>query len=381
MNRQDLLERVRDRLASSGTALDPAEVARALREEGRPVGDAEALAVVDQLRRDVLGAGLLEPLLRDVGVTDVLVNGAHQVFVDRGEGLELTDVRFPDDEAVRRLAQRLAATAGRRLDDATPYVDLRLRDGTRFHAVLSPLARPGTVLSLRVPRDRLFDLDELVSCGTLCQDGAELLRRIVERRLAFLVTGGTGSGKTTLLSTLLSLVDPTHRLVVVEDASELRPHHPHVVGLEARPPNVEGAGAVPLQVLVRQALRMRPDRLVVGEVRGSEIADLLAAMNTGHEGGCGTLHANSCADVPARVEALAMAAGMPRDAAHSQLASAVDVVIHLGRSGGRRRVEEIAVLQRGGDGYVEVAPAVTFEAEGVTRTHSGAERLAQLLRR
>ena len=381
MNRQDLLERVRDRLASSGTALDPAEVARALREEGRPVGDAEALAVVDQLRRDVLGAGLLEPLLRDVGVTDVLVNGAHQVFVDRGEGLELTDVRFPDDEAVRRLAQRLAATAGRRLDDATPYVDLRLRDGTRFHAVLSPLARPGTVLSLRVPRDRLFDLDELVSCGTLCQDGAELLRRIVERRLAFLVTGGTGSGKTTLLSTLLSLVDPTHRLVVVEDASELRPHHPHVVGLEARPQNVEGACAVPLQVLVRQALRMRPDRLVVGEVRGSEIADLLAAMNTGHEGGCGTLHANSCADVPARVEALAMAAGMPRDAAHSQLASAVDVVIHLGRSGGRRRVEEIAVLQRGGDGYVEVAPAVTFEAEGVTRTHAGAERLAQLLRR
>ena len=381
MSRQDLLERVRDRLASSGTALDPAEVARALREEGRPVGDAEALAVVDQLRRDVLGAGLLEPLLRDVGVTDVLVNGAHQVFVDRGEGLELTDVRFPDEEAVRRLAQRLAATAGRRLDDATPYVDLRLRDGTRFHAVLSPLARPGTVLSLRVPRDRLFDLDELVSCGTLCQDGAGLLRRIVERRLAFLVTGGTGSGKTTLLSTLLSLVDPTHRLVIVEDASELRPHHPHVVGLEARPPNVEGAGAVPLQVLVRQALRMRPDRLVVGEVRGSEIADLLAAMNTGHEGGCGTLHANSCADVPARVEALAMAAGMPRDAAHSQLASAVDVVIHLGRSGGRRRVEEIAVLQRGGDGYVEVAPAVTFEAEGVTRTHAGAERLAQLLRR
>lgn len=381
MSSQDLLERVRDRLASSGTALDPAEVARALREEGRPVGDAEALAVVDQLRRDVLGAGLLEPLLRDVGVTDVLVNGAHQVFVDRGEGLELTDVRFPDDEAVRRLAQRLAATAGRRLDDATPYVDLRLRDGTRFHAVLSPLARPGTVLSLRVPRDRLFDLDELVSCGTLCQDGAELLRRIVERRLAFLVTGGTGSGKTTLLSTLLSLVDPTHRLVVVEDASELRPHHPHVVGLEARPPSVEGAGAVPLQVLVRQALRMRPDRLVVGEVRGSEIADLLAAMNTGHEGGCGTLHANSCADVPARVEALAMAAGMPRDAAHSQLASAVDVVIHLGRSGGRRRVEEIAVLQRGGDGYVEVAPAVTFEAEGATRTHAGAERLAQLLRR
>jgi pilus assembly protein CpaF len=376
---QDLLERVRDRLASSGTALGAAEVARALREEGRPVGDAEALAILDDLRREVLGAGPLEPLLRQQGVTDVLVNGHDQVYVDRGEGLELTGVRFPDDDAVRRLAQRLASTAGRRLDDATPYVDLRLRDGTRFHAVLAPLARPGTVLSLRVPRERVFDLDELVSGGTLCSQGAELMRRIVQSRLAFLVTGGTGSGKTTLLSALLSLVDPSHRLVVVEDASELRPDHPHVVGLEARPPNVEGAGAVPLQVLVRQALRMRPDRLVVGEVRGSEITDLLAAMNTGHEGGCGTLHANSCADVPARVEALAMAAGMPREAAHSQLASALDVVIHLGRSGGRRRVQEIALLRRQGDGYVVAEPAVTFHDGGAIRTHDAADRLAELL--
>lgn len=379
MSRQDLLERVRDRLASSGTALEPSEVARALRAEGRPVGDAEALAVLDDLQREVLGAGPLEPLLRQEGVTDVLVNGPGQVYVDRGEGLELTGVTFPDDEAVRRLAQRLASTAGRRLDDATPYVDLRLRDGTRFHAVLAPLARPGTVLSLRVPRERVFDLDELVACGTVCPEGAGLLRRIVERRLAFLVTGGTGSGKTTLLSALLSLADPRERLVVVEDASELRPHHPHVVGLEARPPNVEGAGAVPLQVLVRQALRMRPDRLVVGEVRGSEVTDLLAAMNTGHEGGCGTLHANSCADVPARVEALAMAAGMPRDAAHSQLSSAVDVVVHLGRADGRRRVEEIAVLSRGENGYVVVRPAVTFGPDGVVNTHAAADRLAGLL--
>jgi len=379
MSRQDLLERVRDRLASSGTALEPSEVARALRAEGRPVGDSEALAVLDDLQREVLGAGPLEPLLRQEGVTDVLVNGPSQVYVDRGDGLELSGVTFPDDDAVRRLAQRLASTAGRRLDDATPYVDLRLRDGTRFHAVLAPLARPGTVLSLRVPRERVFDLDELVACGTLCPEGAGLLRRIVERRLAFLVTGGTGSGKTTLLSALLSLVDPRERLVVVEDASELRPDHPHVVGLEARPPNVEGAGAVPLQVLVRQALRMRPDRLVVGEVRGSEVTDLLAAMNTGHEGGCGTLHANSCADVPARVEALAMAAGMPRDAAHSQLSSALDVVVHLGRSGGRRRVEEIAVLGRGDDGYVAATPAVTFGPDGAIHTHDAADRLAGLL--
>lgn len=379
MSRQELLERVRDRLASSGVTPGPAEVARALREEGRPVGDAEALAVLDGLQRDVLGAGPLEPLLRADGVTDVLVNGHHQVYVDRGDGLELTEVRFPDDASVRRLAQRLAATAGRRLDDATPYVDLRLRDGTRFHAVLAPLARPGTVLSLRVPRRSTLDLDGIVAGGTVGREGAGLLRRIVEGRLAFLVTGGTGTGKTTLLSAMLSLVDPADRIVVVEDASELRPDHPHVVGLEARPPNVEGAGAVPLQVLVRQALRMRPDRLVVGEVRGSEVTDLLAAMNTGHEGGCGTLHANSCADVPARVEALAMAAGMPREAAHSQLASALDVVVHLARVEGVRRVQEVAVLRRGPDSLVVAEPAVTFDLDGEMRTHPASDVLASLL--
>ena len=340
------------------------------------------LAVHDLLRRDVLGAGPLEPLLRLPGVTDVLVNGAEAVYLDRGAGLELTSTRFPDDASVRRLAQRLAGSAGRRLDDATPYVDLRLPDGTRFHAVLAPLSRPGSVISLRVPRGRVFSLDELVERGTLNPDGASLLRRIVTSRLAFLVTGGTGSGKTTLLSALLSLVDPGHRVVVVEDASELRPDHPHVVGLEARTANVEGAGEVPVRVLVRQALRMRPDRLVVGEVRGAEVTDLLAAMNTGHEGGCGTLHANSAADVPARVEALAMAAGMPQPAVHSQLWSAVDAVVHLTRSpDGTRRVTEVAVLSRSSSGLVTAQPAVTFDARGVTREHEAAEALVRRLLR
>ena len=247
----------------------------------------------------------------------MLVNGAEHVYLDRGPGLELTGVRFPDEESVRRLAQRLAALGGRRLDDATPYVDLRLPDGTRFHAVLAPLARPGTVISLRVPRRQGFTLDELVGHGTLDEATAELLDAIVAARLAFLVSGGTGSGKTTLLAALLARVGPGERLVVVEDASELRPDHPHVVALEGRPANLEGAGAVEVRTLVRQALRMRPDRLVVGEVRGAEIVDLLAALNTGHEGGCGTLHANSAIDVPARVEALALAAG-PRSRGRPQ---------------------------------------------------------------
>jgi len=375
-----VVEEVREQLARDGAALSPAVVASALRARGRPVGDATVLAVLDVLRREVLGTGPLEPLLALEGVTDVLVNGPDAVYVDRGAGLELTAARFADDQAVRRLAQRLAGLAGRRLDDASPYVDLRLPDGTRLHAVLSPLARPGTIISLRVPRRRVFTMSGLVAAGSVPEQGAALLERLVRRRLAFLVSGGTGSGKTTLLDALLSLVPATERLVLVEDTSELRPAHPHVVGLEARPANVEGVGEVDLRTLVRQALRMRPDRLVVGEVRGAEVVDLLAALNTGHEGGCGTVHANTAGDVPTRLEGLALAAGLPLAAARAQMLAALDVVVHCGRSSsGMRRVEEVAVLipTRAG---VLAQPAVYFSTSGGLVELEGAERLAGLLR-
>ncbi|MCW2817977.1 MAG: type secretion system protein [Marmoricola sp.] len=376
----ELLDGVRERLARDAAPLTPQLVARALREQGRPVGDATVLAVHDALHRDVVGAGPLEPLLRLPGITDVLVNGAGQVWIDRGSGLELTGVVFPDDGAVRRLAQRLASSGGRRLDDASPYVDLRLADGTRFHAVLAPVSRPGTTLSLRVPRQRVFTLAELVAEGAVPQAGAELLAAVVRRRLAFLVSGGTGSGKTTLLNALLSLVGPQERLVLVEDASELRPDHGHVVALEARPPNIEGSGEITLRTLVRQALRMRPDRLVVGEVRGAEVVDMLAAMNTGHEGGCATVHANSAADVPSRLEGLALAAGLSREATHSQLHSALDVVVHLGRGEDhRRRVREIGVVTRDARGWVEVVPAVVVDDEGRLRGGPGLEALTALV--
>lgn len=374
----EVIDGVREWLARVPGALTPQRVAEALRAAGRPVGDATVLAVHEVLRRDIVGAGPLEPLLRLPGVTDVVVNGPDQVFLDRGAGLEPAGVTFPDEAAVRRLAQRLAAAAGRRLDDAAPYADVRLGDGTRFHAVLAPLARPGTAISLRVPSRRVFTLADLVASGMVSAAGGEVLRRIVARRLAFLVTGGTGTGKTTLLATLLSMVDPRERLVVAEDSSELRPDHPHVVGLEARPANIEGAGRVELRTLVRQALRMRPDRLVVGEVRGAEVVDLLAALNTGHEGGCGTLHANSAADVPARVEALALAAGLGREAAHSQLAAALDVVVHLTRREGMRRVAEVAVPQRDRSGLVTMTTAVTLAGDDPVEG-PGAGRLAELL--
>ena len=376
----ELLDGVRERLARDAAPLTPQVVAQALRDQGRPVGDATVLAVHDALHRDIVGAGPLEPLLRLEGVTDVLVNGAGQVWIDRGGGLELTGIDFPDDQAVRRLAQRLAASGGRRLDDASPYVDLRLPDGSRFHAVLAPLSRPGTVLSLRVPRQRVFNLRELVDAGAIGSEGAALLDQVVQRRLAFLVSGGTGSGKTTLLNALLTLVPAGERLVLVEDASELRPDHGHVVALESRPANIEGAGEVTLRTLVRQALRMRPDRLVVGEVRGAEVVDMLAAMNTGHEGGCATIHANSASDVPSRIEGLALAAGLTREAAHSQLRSAVGVVIHLGRGpDGRRRVLEIGVVQPGAQGSVDVVPGVRLGADGAIRPGPAVEALSRLV--
>lgn len=340
-----LIEQVRTGLAGRGAGVDVDQVASVLRAGGRVVGDETLRALVEALERESFGAGPLESLLREPGVTDVLVNGAGQVFVDRGAGLEAATVTFADDVAVRRLAQRLAAGGGRRLDEASPFVDVRLRDGTRLHAALAPVARPGTLLSLRVPARRVFTLDELVARQLMSAGGARVLADIVASRTAFLVSGGTGSGKTTLLAALLSRVPATERIVLVEDSAELRPAHPHVVALECRPPNVEGAGDIALRDLVRQALRMRPDRLVVGEVRGAEVVDLLAALNTGHEGGCSTVHANSAADVPARLEALAMTAGVGREAVQAQMLAGMRVVVHLRRAAdGGRRLAEVGVL-------------------------------------
>lgn len=376
----ELLERVRGTLAAQGSEPTPARVAAALRADGEVFGDSTVLAVVEELRRESLGAGPLDGLLAEPGITDILVNGPNEVYIDRGDGLERIHLRTGDEPAVRRLATRLAAAAGRRLDDATPYVDVRLPDGTRFHAVLSPVAAPGTCLSLRVPSRKVFGLEDLVAAGTLPAAGIPVLRDLLDARLAFLVSGGTGSGKTTLLNSLLSLVDTSERMVVVEDASELRPDHPHVVRLEARPANVEGSGEITLRELVRQALRMRPDRLVVGEVRGAEVVDLLGALNTGHEGGCGTVHANSASDVPTRLEALGALAGLGRDAVHSQVSSALHAVIHLTRGrDGVRRVAEIRVITRSSDGQVLTLPAVRFVAGGNLELSDGASRFTQLL--
>lgn len=340
----ELVERVRQRLVSV-----PGGVDDAVRAASDGIVDE---AVFAELRRQVdaelTGAGPLEPLLALPGVSDVLVNGPDSVWIDRGSGLERVDVEFADDDSVRRLAQRLAAGAGRRLDDAMPFVDAALSDGTRLHAVLPPLCEH-TTLSLRVLARERIDLVGLVHRGACDQRVADVLAAIVAARLAFVVSGGTGVGKTTLLGALLALVPPRERVLVIEDAPEVALHG-HAVRLTTRTANVEGAGAISLRDLVRQSLRMRPDRLVVGEFRGAEMVELLVALNTGHDGGAATMHANSAHDIPSRLAALGALAGLPGAAVTSLVSSALSVAIHLRRlRDGTRTVDEIAVLDRAGD--------------------------------
>lgn len=380
-----LVDRVRERLAAESASLRPTVVAAAIRaESGGVLGDTEVLRNLRVLQTELTGAGILEPLLRADGTTDVLVTAPDSVWVDDGNGLRRSTIRFADDAAVRRLAQRLALAVGRRLDEAQPWVDgqltgLGIGDLTvRLHAVLPPVAGDGTCLSLRVLRPATQDLDALVGGGSVSTRANTLLREIIDARLAFLVSGGTGTGKTTLLSALLGAVSPDERIVCVEDAPELAPRHPHLVRLVARCANVEGVGEVTVRDLVRQALRMRPDRIVVGEVRGAEVVDLLAALNTGHDGGACTVHANNPAEVPARLEALAALGGLDRSALHSQLSAAVQVLLHVGRDrAGRRELCEISVLRRGPDGMVE-ADSAWHAARG---TGDGMPRLTELLTR
>jgi pilus assembly protein CpaF len=359
-----LLDDVRTRLAGDGSrvgAVPASDVVAALA-PGRVLGARGVLDAAHVVQHHVSGAGSLQSLLDEPGVTDVVVNGPGSVWVDRGLGLRAVDVDVGDEATLRTLAVRLAAVAGRRLDDSSPCVDARLPDGVRLHAVLPPVSPAGTLLSLRVPRRRAFTLAELVAAASLPPDWVPVLEALVTRRLSFLVSGGTGCGKTTVLAALLGLADPKERIVLVEDSGELAPAHPHVVRLEARHGNTEGAGEVTLEALVRTALRMRPDRIVVGECRGAEVRELLTALNTGHEGGCGTVHANTASDVPARLEALGALAGLDRPAVAAQAASALEVVLHLQRAGGVRRMSEIAVVRRNASGLLVVEPALRADA-------------------
>lgn len=298
---------------------------------------------------------MLASLVSEVGVSDVFVNPDGSVWCDRGGGVEVAEgIRIPPGEA-RDLAVRLIALGGRHVDEATPCVDVRLGAGVRVHVVLPPVATGGPAISIRVQRERPISFDELVADSFFSAVPAERVRELVRRRANLLITGAGGSGKTTLLGALLATAPDGERIVVLEDVAELQIAHPHVVALEARQANLDGAGALGLDRLVREALRMRPDRLVVGECRGAEVRELLAALNTGHDGGAGTLHANSLADVPARLEALGVLAGLPPDALARQAVSAFDAVLHVERTVSGRRLAALGRLGLDSGGRLAVS--------------------------
>jgi pilus assembly protein CpaF len=332
-----------------------------LHEAVRALVDEEAalLAVPDReeiaarIVRDSVGLGPLEVLLADPAVEEVMVNGADRVYVERGGRIEATDVAFADEDELRNAIERILAPLGRRVDELSPMVDARLADGSRVNVVIPPLAIDGPALSIRRFGARRPGPDELVALGTLSDDQRQLLERAVAARRSILVSGGTGSGKTTMLNALSSFIAAGERVVTIEDAAELRLQQPHVVRLESRPAGVEGRGEVTIRDLLRNALRMRPDRIVIGEVRGPEALDLLTALNTGHDGALSTVHANSPADALSRLETLALMAGvgLPHAAIAEQVQRGIDLVVHLQRRpDGARLVTDVAEVLRAGGG-------------------------------
>lgn len=327
-----------------------------------------------------VGPAALVALLADPGVTDVLVNGSDAVWVDGVGGLRRAAVHLGDSGAVRSLAVRLAAQGGRRLDDASPMVDVHLPDGVRMHAVVPPVAPNGPLISFRVFRRQALTLDDLMAHGTVNAAGAAVLRLLVEARVNLMVSGATGAGKTTLLGALMSLVPGTERIVVIEEAQEIVTSHPHCVRLEARNANAEGSGLVSLTDLVRESLRMRPDRIILGECRGPEVREVLTALNTGHEGSAATIHANSCRDVPARLVALGSLAGMDGRTVAVQASAALGGVIHLTRTqGGTRLLSELAAFELV-DGELVALTALNF-ASGALVEGPGWQALRRRLER
>ena len=317
----------------------------------------ELVELVDEVLSSIYGLGPLEELLFLPNLTDILVNRFDDVWIDRGSGLEKTEVRFSSESAAQEFAKRIATRGHRRLDEAQPFVDIQTDAGLRFHAMLPPISASGVAISIRTPLRNSLTLEDMLASGNLNFETYQAICEVIEAQKSFIVSGGTGSGKTTLLAAMLAKVKATERIVVIEDSSELAISHPHVVSIQARLANSEGAGGITMTDLVRQSLRMRPDRIVVGEVRGKEISDLLLALNTGHKGSATTIHADDAASVPTRIEALGLLAGLPREAIHSQMYSAFDAVIQMNNPrNGKRGVAEIAEFTRSPNGTVTTQP-------------------------
>ncbi|HYK94580.1 MAG TPA: CpaF family protein [Candidatus Dormibacteraeota bacterium] len=341
---------------------------RVIDEEGLALTRAERVRMLEQITDEIIGLGPLEPLLRDDSVSEIMVNGPRQVYIERSGKLELTNVVFQNDDHVMRIIDRIIAPIGRRVDESSPMVDARLTDGSRVNAIIPPLSLVGPVITIRKFAASPFTTDDLIRFGTSTPDMFEFLRACVEARLNIFVSGGTGSGKTTTLNVLSSFIPDDERIVTIEDAAELQLRQEHVVTLESRPPNIEGKGAIPIRELVRNSLRMRPDRIVVGECRAGEALDMLQAMNTGHDGSLSTGHANTPRDMLSRLETMVLMAGvdLPVRAIREQISSAVDLIVHQSRlKDGTRKIVNITEVQGMEGDTIVMQDVFVFEQTGV----------------
>jgi pilus assembly protein CpaF len=346
-------------------------VERLVKDEGIPLTVSERERVIEEVLDEVFGLGPLEPLMQDPTVTDILVNGFDSVYVERGGRMIETNVRFKDQPHVRMIIDRIVSNIGRRIDDSSPIVDARLNDGSRVCAVIPPLSLIGPVMTIRRFGKRLLSTEDLLKNETLTTGMLDFLSGCVEARLNIVISGGSGSGKTTVLNTLSRFVPEEERVVTIEDTAELRLQQSHVVRLETRPTNIEGAGAINQRDLVINALRMRPDRIVIGECRGPEALDMMQAMNTGHDGSMTTCHANAPRDAFTRLETMVMmaSANIPDTVIRQMLASAINIVIHCSRlTDGTRKITSISEVLGAEHGEVEMQEIFAFEREGVTRS-------------
>ncbi|MFM1818435.1 MAG: hypothetical protein RIS61_33 [Actinomycetota bacterium] len=349
---------IRSQLLNKSLPINVTTIIESLRDTSPDLSPLDLIENADEILAQTIGFGPVEKFIHQSGVTDILVNRFDDVWIDSELGLQKVKATWSSETELRDFAAKLASLVNRRLDDVNPFLDAKLENGIRFHAIIPPLATHGTALAFRIPSTKKLSLDDLVNLKTIDEPVSQILRRIIHNKISFAISGSTGSGKTTILGALLSEVSENERIVIVEDSAELNVSHPNCVSLQTRGENSEGIGAIELKQLIKQTLRMRPDRIVIGEVRGTEVLDLLIALNTGHEGGCVTVHANSAESVIARIEALGLLAKIPKPAVHALLKQAIKVLIHVARTDKGRKLAEISVIDQDSTGSLQTFKAL-----------------------
>lgn len=352
------VDSIRAQLINKSLPINATTIIESLRDTSPDLSPLDLIESADEILAQTIGFGPIENFLHQPGITDILVNRYDDVWIDTEVGLKKVEAAWSSEAELRAFAAKLASLVNRRLDDVNPFLDAKLENGIRFHAIIPPLAIHGTALAFRIPSNTKLSLTDLVNLKTIDEPISQLLRQIIQNKISFAISGSTGSGKTTILGALLSEVSKQERIVIVEDSAELNVSHPNCVSLQTRGENAEGIGAIELKQLIKQTLRMRPDRIVIGEVRGTEVLDLLIALNTGHEGGCVTVHANSTNSVIARIEALGLLAKIPKPAIHALLKQGIKVLIHVARADTGRKVTEISVIDQDSTGSLQVFKAL-----------------------